>query len=392
MTQWFYLGTWIHDNCGRAEPVIGPALWLIAMALWKWQDAALALIPITVALYYHAAITEVLNRRLRGAEQKLHGLTSLVQQKSAALFASANSPEEKLYHALDDLIRNTERLRSETHFSGIALERLAQSAEDTTSNQRQRLEMIAAAAEEIAFTVQHIRSLAQQAFQAFETVHKKSSDGYDETQYLRGMMREIISSLHDTTHAVTQLLERTESIDSFVQTIQGVAKQTQLLALNASIEAARAGQHGRGFAVVADEVRVLATNTEKAAFDITTIIGQIDTAVTQVHERVNAHCALLDQGGQRSAHLAETLQSLTTLSHANFDSLSTLQHALDEHALASHSLSEQLQEVNDIVVTQEAQATRLRSLTGYLTELTAHTDTDVRIERRKNSTGELIAS
>ena len=397
MSEWLYFGVWCYDRSGRWAPLIGLLLWVIAVLTIFWQDAmvavpiaaTMALVPAIVALYYHIAITSALQERLRVGTEKLSELTALLPAEVTTSLASLGDVPERLQQALEDLLRNSERLRSEAHFSGVALEQMAQSAEDTTSNQRQRLEMIATAAEEIAQTVQHIRALGQDAFTAFSVVYEKSKDGHAEMQYLRNIMQEIILSLRETTESVTQLQQRAQTIDGFVQTIQGVAKQTQLLALNASIEAARAGEHGRGFAVVADEVRTLAGNTEKAANDITSIIAQIGGAVAEVHSGINAHQTLLENGGGRSAQLADALQSLTDLSHTNLENLSAVQHALEEHALASHSLSEQLQEVNTMVVGQSEQAGRLRALTGYLTRLTAFEDR--RADRRKNVNGVLAS-
>ncbi|MET0378843.1 MAG: hypothetical protein ABW049_07605, partial [Spongiibacteraceae bacterium] len=85
---------------------------------------------------------------------------------------------------------------------------------------------------------------------------------------------------------------------------------------------------------------------------------------------VDEHRALAERGNGHSAALGTSLQQLTLLSRNNLDDLSGLQRSLDEHALASESLSEQLQEVNDRVIEHAGQAERLRALTGYLTQLT----------------------
>lgn len=381
MSRWFYAGIWLHDRSGSWAPALGPLLWALAMtsSLLHYEQLSLAL-AVSV-LYYNVSISAALRQRVIGRDQRLQLLADMLptqglstrRQSTLSLSTSSSNSEnlpDQIQQALDDLLRRSERLRSETHFSGAALEELAQTSDNAASAQRQRLELVATAAEEIAQTVQHIRTLGQQARQAFATVHEQGVQGHDSMQSLGAMMREILSSLHDTSAAVTLLRERADAIGNFVQTIQGVAKQTQLLALNASIEAARAGEHGRGFAVVADEVRALATHTENATRDITRIIEQINLAVSQVQEKVVEHRVLAECGGERSADVGISLQALTALSSSNLESLAGLQLALDEHALASHSLSEQLQEINVSVIESAEQAERLLSLTSYLNQLT----------------------
>jgi methyl-accepting chemotaxis protein len=226
--------------------------------------------------------------------------------------------------------------------------------------------MIAAASEEITQTMQHIRVRGAAAMAAFAHVHSMGAAGRDRAHALGADMAAIRDSLDTTAQAVEHLVHRTDAIKAFVGKIQGVARQTQLLALNASIEAARAGSNGRGFAVVADEVRALAVNTDQATQDIAQIIGEIGTAAWQVHAQVGSHSALLESGARGSAELASALQELAQQSDDNRVQLDDLQRALAEHAQASAALSRELQEINGAVAEHSEQAQRLHNLTDYM--------------------------
>ncbi|WP_431355270.1 methyl-accepting chemotaxis protein [Pseudomonas fluorescens] len=183
-------------------------------------------------------------------------------------------------------------------------------------------------------------------------------------------MRAIQHSLGNTAHAVEALLQRTSAVESTVNSIQALAKQTQLLALNASIEAARAGEHGRGFAVVADEVRSLAQATDRATHEITTAATAIAMAVRQVDGEVKEHRDLLAAGSQQSEQLAANLDDLAQHSQINLQHLGAMQQALSEHQHANHALSEQLQQVNAAVQEQRTRTHALHDLTHYLNQLT----------------------
>ncbi|WP_374707277.1 methyl-accepting chemotaxis protein [Pseudomonas sp. 008] len=183
-------------------------------------------------------------------------------------------------------------------------------------------------------------------------------------------MRVIQHRLGNTAHAVEALLQRTTAVESTVNSIQALAKQTQLLALNASIEAARAGEHGRGFAVVADEVRSLAQATDRATHEITSAATAIAMAVRQVDGEVKEHRDLLAAGSEQSEQLAANLDDLAQHSQSNLQQLGAMQQALSKHQLANHALSEQLQQVNGAVQEQSTQTNALHDLTRYLNQLT----------------------
>ncbi|MEX1184314.1 MAG: methyl-accepting chemotaxis protein [Gemmatimonadota bacterium] len=109
-------------------------------------------------------------------------------------------------------------------------------------------------------------------------------------------LREVVASSAQEAHALEQASEK---ISAFVGTIQGIARQTNLLALNAAIEAARAGEHGRGFAVVADEVRKLADGSARAAFEV-------DTTVSQIREQIDSFVKTMEVGFARVSGVEET--------------------------------------------------------------------------------------
>jgi methyl-accepting chemotaxis protein len=113
------------------------------------------------------------------------------------------------------------------------------------------------------------------------------------------MLLELREVVRGAAKEVTSLTRASEKISTFVGTIQGVARQTNLLALNAAIEAARAGEHGRGFAVVADEVRKLADGSARAAHEV-------DATVRQIREQIDGFVATMERGFSRVAGVEET--------------------------------------------------------------------------------------
>jgi len=272
--------------------------------------------------------------------------------------------------AAAERLERSERIRSETDYAGQALGQLSEQSRRQGDEQERGIAMIAAAAEEIERTLASIRALADAAGEAFADSHEQSLAGHASAGQLGDGMASIRHSLDATATTVDTLLSGTQHVEQAVGAIQQLARQTQLLALNASIEAARAGEQGRGFAVVAEEVRHLAQATDQATRSITDVTLTIVAAIRQVASQVGEHDGLLGQQQRRCAGLAEELDAIAQRSHSNLEQLGQMRQALTEHGQANHALSEQLHQLHLGAQAYAEQREALHGLTAYLRKLT----------------------
>ncbi|CAK0741813.1 methyl-accepting chemotaxis protein [Gammaproteobacteria bacterium] len=138
---------------------------------------------------------------------------------------------------------------------------------------------------------------------------------------LRNGLETILQRTRDTAQAVGELHGRTGQIDSIVQLIKGIAEQTNLLALNAAIEAARAGEQGRGFAVVADEVRSLASRTGNATNDISNLVKSVQDEAAAVKSRVETNPNEMESFSQGGHDAYEGMQSLHEMLNSSINTI-----------------------------------------------------------------------
>ncbi|GAK85181.1 N-acetylglucosamine regulated methyl-accepting chemotaxis protein [Vibrio ponticus] len=191
---------------------------------------------------------------------------------------------EKTRAQLQDLIKT--QLHSSQELAGLTEVMTMSMSETKESAQEefQEIDQLATAMSEMTSTVQTVADHAQSASSLTESASTQAVTGQRFVQDTVGKISELSQDIAASAQAVNQVEESVDQIGSVVGTIQGISEQTNLLALNAAIEAARAGEAGRGFAVVADEVRNLAQRTQQATVEIQEMISQLQSSATSAVE------------------------------------------------------------------------------------------------------------
>ncbi|WP_429073924.1 methyl-accepting chemotaxis protein [Aeromonas veronii] len=226
--------------------------------------------------------------------------------------------------------------------------------------QQQEVTMVATAVTEMASATQEIANNAENTATAAHQSAKGSEDGKRLVNQTRQSINGLASEVTQATDVISELNRHAQNISSILATIQGIAEQTNLLALNAAIEAARAGEQGRGFAVVADEVRVLSKRTQDSTLEIHSTIDILQQTTTKAVE--------LMQRSQRSAATSvddadsavQALEEITQAVNLISDMAGQIATAAEEQSHVTVEITKNTTTIKD--VTDEMTAAALRDL------------------------------
>ncbi len=275
------------------------------------------------------------------------------------LLNSVESMRQK-WHDIVSAIKNTE---SNLTHSFETITGSTNTIEKCAKDTQNRAITVAAAVDEMVSTTSDIAKNCQSAATDAADSNKTTLEGVSKVrQTIESIQAQVQNSKHDADQ-IGSLVERATKIGSIVQTIDEIAAQTNLLALNAAIEAARAGEAGKGFAVVADEVRTLAMRTAKSTTEITGMVQQVQ------EEAIKAN-ASITSSVQSMVSLAEDASSIETLLNGIIDKVDTVNRQIDQIAIAAEQQTTATSEISmnmrDITAATDVFSEEVGNTQGYV--------------------------
>ncbi|KAE9637856.1 methyl-accepting chemotaxis protein [Aeromonas veronii] len=252
----------------------------------------------------------------------------------------------KLAQGFNEMQSNLRMLVNEVSGSvvqlGAAAEEISAVAQQSANNmgaQQHELNQLATAMNEMQATVQEVARNTNDAASAATSASDTAAQGSETVNDSIGRIEKVATAIEETALVIRQLGDDSRNIGMVLEVIQGIAEQTNLLALNAAIEAARAGEQGRGFAVVADEVRTLAKRTQDSTSQINHIISELQQRANEAGITMQQSQDMMSEtvhtAREAGASIAEISSSVNSISHMNIQ----IATATEEQGAVSEELN-----------------------------------------------------
>ncbi|MBV9897251.1 MAG: methyl-accepting chemotaxis protein [Chloroflexi bacterium] len=236
-----------------------------------------------------------------------------------------------------------------------AIDGIARGAAD----QARQVQSVTTTASEMADGVDEVARVAKQVASASEQTRAAAAHGGEAVRGTVEAIGDIQTVVRDATDKILDLGSLGEKIGAVVQTIDDVAEQTNLLALNAAIEAARAGEHGRGFAVVADEVRKLAERSSRETRQIAELIAQVQAGTRQAVDAIERGASSVSHGADRAAAAGEALDAIGKAVEASVTQVGAIAESAQRMAVASREVTAAVQSISAVVEENSASAEQM---------------------------------
>ncbi len=281
------------------------------------------------------------------------------------LSASFNLFIGKLHGIISQVVGSTQQLVA-------AADTMATITDQTTarvSEQQMETDQVATAMNEMVATVQEVSRTAEEASTATNNADTEARKGTDASTIAMIGINTLVDKIDETEAVVKKLEAESENIGTVLDVIRGIAEQTNLLALNAAIEAARAGEQGRGFAVVADEVRTLASRTRESTEEINTMISRLQTEVRDVVVSMGKASEQGKDGVDKVDKAIKSLNSIASIVSTLSDMNSLIASASIEQTGTAEEINQNIVNISHISQQTSDDASNTRVTSKELTQL-----------------------
>ena len=268
-----------------------------------------------------------------------------VTGKESGIYANILGMRQELRRIIDGFHQISDNVSS----ASVELTAVMSETEANAQNEQSQVEQIATAINELSSTASEVSQNAANAESAASDATSKVSEGANALDSSDEIFGKVANSVDETSKIVHHLQEYSVEIGTVVEVINSISEQTNLLALNAAIEAARAGEQGRGFAVVADEVRSLAAKTQQSTIDIQEIISKLQAQANDANDFMQSNLLLTEESRTYSAQLREAFSSITQSVQLISDMNTQVATASEEQSGVTQDISQNVSHTFDLV-------------------------------------------
>ncbi|MDR1994763.1 methyl-accepting chemotaxis protein [Azonexus sp.] len=334
--------------------------------------AMMIVLALLAAFFVTRSITQPVKRMLGTVEAMAGGDLSRViiaesKDEIGVLQSALGRMNDNLARMIGEVRNGAKQLVS----SASELSGAAASVRKSSEKQSEAATAMAAALEQMSASIGHVSTLSEDARQTSSEAGQSAHSGSDTIHTMVNDIRQISDAIGEGAAKAQQLGKESERISTIVHVIRDVADQTNLLALNAAIEAARAGEQGRGFAVVADEVRKLAERTTTSTADINATVSEIQQVTAQAVASMDLAAQEVETGIGKLRESVAGLEGITQSSSQVTQMAGQISDAARQQGVASEEMASSMQQITDLIEQNTGAAREARHAADELLN-TAH--------------------
>jgi methyl-accepting chemotaxis protein len=362
----------------RKEVTLSSLAWAVTLGLLVLVTVCVLLVAISVVRpveHLRAIMQQVAENKDLKLRSDIQGGDEIAQMSDAF-----NDMIDVFDRSVHEVFKSTVMLSTASE----ELSMITQNTRDGVQRQQSETEQVATAMNEMTATVQEVARSANDAANASRTADEQSQTGRKLVKETIVGIKSLAGEVENTAEEISQLKTETDNINTVLQVIGGIAEQTNLLALNAAIEAARAGEQGRGFAVVADEVRTLASRSQSSTQEISQIIDRLQNRASTVVDAMEHSRQLAQQCVSQADIAATSLDEITAAVSSISNMNLQIASAAEEQSAVAEEINRNIVNINDVAVASTEAANQTLQTSQSLAETATELQTIVnqfRIEK-----------